>query len=97
MPSNQTISDLRDHLFATIAALRDEAKPMDVARAKAVSEVARQIIDSAKVEVEHLRVTGGHDGTGFIPQPPTGQLPGPSTNGAGGNGITGVTRHLLKG
>ena len=52
------IDDLRDHLFATIESLKDEDNPMDIDRAKAIAEVAGKIIDSAKVEVDYLRVTG---------------------------------------
>lgn len=59
------IEDLRDHLFATLEALRDEDKPMDIGRAKAISEVAQTIINTAKVEVDYLNVIGGK-GTKFI-------------------------------
>lgn len=62
------IQDLRDHLFATIEALRDEEKPMDLARAKAISDVAQTIINSAKVEVEAMQALGLSHGTGFLPQ-----------------------------
>lgn len=67
MPPKNKISDLRDHLFETLEALRDESKPMELERAKAVADVAKVIVESAKVEVAMLRVTGGLDGTGFIP------------------------------
>lgn len=60
------IDDLRNHLFATLEALRDEENPMDLARAREVANVARVIVDSAKVEVEFLNVTGAR-GTGFLP------------------------------
>jgi len=59
------IEDLRNHLFATIEALSDEEKPMDIDRAKAISDVAQTIINSAKVEVDFLNKMGGN-GTGFI-------------------------------
>ena len=62
------IDDLREHLFATLAGLRDEKKPMDIDRAKAVAEVAKVIVDSAKVECDHMRIAGG-TGSGFIPTP----------------------------
>lgn len=64
------IEDLRNHLFATIEALLDEDNPMDIARAKAVSNAAQALINSAKVEVDFLRVTGGIEGSGFIPYEP---------------------------
>ena len=60
------IEDLRNHLFATIEGLTDEENPMDIEKAKAISEVAQVIINSAKVEVDFLKVTGGMTGTGFI-------------------------------
>lgn len=59
------IDDLRDHLFATLEALRDPEKPMDIERAKTVASVAQVIVDSAKVENEFMKLTGS-DGSGFI-------------------------------
>lgn len=61
------IDDLRKHLFDTLADLRDKDKPLDLDRAKAISDVAQTIINSAKVEVDHLRATGGMSTTNFIP------------------------------
>ncbi len=61
------INDLRDHLFETLEALKDPEKPMDIDRAKAVADVARVIVDSAKVEVNFLKVTGGVRSTDFLP------------------------------
>lgn len=58
MPKKNKIDDLRDHLFETLEALRDEEKPMDLDRAKAVTDVAKVIVESAKVEVAFLKVTG---------------------------------------
>jgi hypothetical protein len=61
------IDDLRNHLFATIEALRDEEKPMDLARAREVANVARVIVESAKIEVNFLKVTGALRSTNFLP------------------------------
>lgn len=36
--------------------------------AKAIADVARVIVDSAKVEVQMLEVTGAQSATGFIPE-----------------------------
>lgn len=68
MPQNK-IEDLRNHLFATLEALKDEDNPMDITRARAVAEVARAVIDTAKVEVEFLKVTGALRSTDFLPVP----------------------------
>lgn len=67
------IEDLRNHLFATLEGLLDEETPMDIERAKAVADVAQVIVNSAKIEVDYLRVTGIEKGTGFI-SPPNVQL-----------------------
>lgn len=64
---NETIADLRTELFATLRGLNDKQNPMEIERARAVSEVAQTIINSAKVEVEHMKVAGGK-GSGFLPQ-----------------------------
>jgi len=69
------IEDLRNHLFATIEGLLDEDDPMDLQRAKTISGVAKEIIHSAKVEVDFLKVTGGMEGSGFIPYEPRKPLP----------------------
>lgn len=62
------ITDLRNHLFATIESLNDVDNPMDIERAKAISDVAQVIINSAKLEVDFIKATGRSEGTGFIPE-----------------------------
>ena len=66
MPKNK-IEDLRNHLFATLEALQDEENPMDIERAKAISDVAQVIVNSAKIEVDYIKALGRTEGTGFIP------------------------------
>lgn len=64
-----SIADLRKHLFETLAALKDETKPMELDRAKAIADVAQVVINSAKVEVDFMRMRGeGAKGTGFVPE-----------------------------
>ncbi len=60
------IQDLRNHLFETLERLKDEDSPMDIARAKAISEVSQTIIESAKVEIEFMEVTGEIESTEFF-------------------------------
>ena len=69
------IEDLRNHLFVTIESLLDEDSPMDIDRAKAISNVAQTVINSAKVEVAFLKTTGAIEGSGFIPYEPRKPLP----------------------
>lgn len=63
---SKTIDDLRAHLFQTLEALSDKAAPMDIARGKAISDVAQTIINTAKVEVDFARITGGNVSS-FLP------------------------------
>lgn len=57
----KTLEDLRDHLFATLAGLRNNEQPMEIDRARAIAEVAKTVIDSAKAEVDYIRATGQED------------------------------------
>lgn len=63
------MDDLRNHLFETLEALKDDDKPMDIERARAVADVARVLVDTAKAEIEFLKVTGRPHGTDFIALP----------------------------
>ena len=90
--SNKNVSDLREHLFATLAALRDTENPMDIERARAVSDVAQTLINSAKVEVEYLKVAGSGESSFIDTGRGADNLPE-----APPNGVTGITRHLLRG
>ena len=59
--------DLRNHLFLTLEKLNDEDNPMDLERARTVADVAQVLVNSAKIEVEHMKVAGRITGTDFIP------------------------------
>lgn len=77
---------LRDELFATLRALRDPENPMDCERTRAISEVAKVMTETAKVEVDYMRVTETITGTGFFAQK-TEALP---------PGITAIRQHKIK-
>lgn len=94
------ITDLRKSLFQALDDLADkQASPETIDRAKAISDVAQTIINSAKVEVDFIRATGGKGGTGFMGAgTPTPTLPGsPPANEIveQGKGYT-VRQHRLK-
>jgi hypothetical protein len=80
---SKTIADLRAALFQTLEGVRDGT--LDLDRARAVNEVAKSIVESAKVEVDFLRVTGGSDSPFIGPESAQGAQPG----------INGVFRHRL--
>lgn len=69
-----TIDDLRNHLFETLEALRDKDEPLDLDRAKAVANVSSRIIDSAKVELKFMEITGS-EGSGFVDPEKRPKLP----------------------
>ena len=65
--SRTTLADLRGHLFDTIERLKEgndpEADPkdtIDLDRAKCIAGVAGQIIQSAKVEVDAMKIVSQH-------------------------------------
>jgi hypothetical protein len=60
------LEDLRNHLFETLESLKDEEKPMEVDRARAIAGVAHAIIDSAKLELQFLELTGQEPGSDFL-------------------------------
>ena len=64
------LSDLRDHLFATLEALQDEDNPMEVSRATAIAKVGSVLVETAKVEVSFLNTVGAGHTTGFIESRP---------------------------
>jgi hypothetical protein len=73
------IEDLRNHLFETLEALKDKEHPMELDRARAIAQVAKEITDTARVEVEFAKVTGTDPASGFLPtdKPAQPQLTGP--------------------
>lgn len=86
MSNGKSITDLRDVLFATLQGVKDGT--VDIEKAKAVNEVAKTIVDTAKVEVDYLRVTGGGESEFIDGAIGASNLP---------PGITNVTRHRLAG
>jgi hypothetical protein len=63
------MTDLRNHLFETLEALKDEEKPMDIDRAKAIAGVAQVLINSAKVEVDFMKVSNASIEGNFFDSP----------------------------
>ena len=68
MKSRMSMDDLRDHLDWLMKRLRDpDDKELDLDRAKLLIEAGQTVINSAKVEVDFMRVSGQMSDTGFIP------------------------------
>ena len=82
--STATIADLRDALFSTLASLQDKTNPMEIDRAGAICNVAREITATAKIEIDFMRATGASSGSNFIAleSPATPKKQTPTQNGS---------------
>ena len=67
------ISDLSNHLFETIEALKDPDRPMEVQRAKAIYETAQTIIETGKLELQFIDLVGQRENSQFFDQPKLAQ------------------------
>lgn len=81
---SKNINDLREAMFDTLAKLK--SGDLTVEQARAASQIGGVIIESAKVEVEFLRVNEGGESNFFENE--AGSLP---------SGVVGITRHRLVG
>lgn len=59
MNCTKNISHLRGHLFDRLDALCDLTKPVDIERERMICEVSKQIIDTARVEIQFAEVMNG--------------------------------------
>jgi hypothetical protein len=83
---DHNIADLRQKLFETLDAVKSGA--LDLDRARLVNELGKTLIDSAKVEVDFLRVTEETKSDFLSPPKRAEDLP---------NGITGIRQHRIAG
>jgi hypothetical protein len=83
---SRDITALREALFDTLQKVKDG--DIDVEKARAINEIGKTLVDSAKVEVEYLRATGGGESSFIDTAVGQSNLP---------PGITGITRHRLAG
>jgi len=79
------INDLRSTLFDTLKGIKDGS--IDLEKARAINEVSKTIIDTAKVEVDYLKINGGGESP-FVEAVGNNNLP---------PGIVGITQHRLRG
>lgn len=85
MSKEQDLTALRAALFETLQQVKSGTIELD--KARAVNEIGKTLLDSAKVEVEYLRATG-QGSSQFIEAASIGELPA---------GIQSVRRHRLVG
>lgn len=82
---NQDITALREHLFDTLAKVK--SGKIDLDRARAVNEIGKTLVDTARVEVAYLSATGGGESEFLNTAIGADSLP---------TGITGRIVHRLK-
>lgn len=82
---SKTLDDLRAALFDTLEKV--QAGTIDLDKARAINELGKTLVDTAKVEVDYLRVTEGGESTFIDTAIGKQNLP---------DGIAGVTRHRLR-
>lgn len=82
---NKTIDDLRATLFAALEGVKSGT--LDLEKARAINDIGKSIIDTARVEVDYLKATGGGESAFIASAVGNDNLP---------PGITGVRRHLIK-
>lgn len=99
----QTINDLRSTLFETLQAVK--SGDMEIDRAKAVSDIAQTIINTAKAEIDYAKATGADIHSGLI-ETTAPRLPGQTGSERTGNGTKNiavlpngvtVTTHKMRG
>ena len=89
------IAEVRSHLMAFLAALRDPANAMTPDRARAGAQVACVLVDTAKVEIEYLRLS--HQEHSDFLEPPPAAIPDSGYSQGAIARLPGVTKHRMKG
>lgn len=97
MTTTNHIDQVRTALLDTLKDLRDSKNPMDVDRARAVAQVAGVLVDTAKVEVEYLKVTQQDRSVFLACGNDTPQLPQPTATPSAHNPFPVSKRHRLEG
>lgn len=92
--STTNLDGLRARLFAAIDGLRNGT--LDIERAEAISALSQTIINSAKVQVDYLRLFDTPDRPRFLQDRAEADDPDADST-PGNNGITGIVRHTLRG
>lgn len=84
--TTKNLDDLRQALFETLQGVKDGSVDLD--KARAINELGKTLTDTAKVEVEYLKASGGGESSFISSAVGADNLPA---------GITGRTVHRLVG
>jgi hypothetical protein len=91
---SKTIEDLREHLFAAIAGVKNGTVSLE--QAKTIGDLSQVVVNTAKVEVDYLRATEAGESSFIGAGVKRENLPQMRVVGPPGNGIAGITRHICK-
>lgn len=64
MNDGSQLKDLRETLFASIAALKEGS--LDKDKAMAINSLAQTLINTGKLEIDFIKATNSKNSTGFI-------------------------------
>lgn len=84
--NTQDIEALRAHLFAAMEGVKSGT--LDLDKARAINELGKTLVDTARVEVDFLKITDGEKSRFLAPAVADDALP---------IGITGRTVHRIAG
>lgn len=90
---SKNLTDLRTALFDALQAVKDGS--LDLDKARVINELGKTLVDTAKVEVDFLRVSDG-DSSEFL-QVGQERITTAAPSPAWPAGIVGVTRHRIEG
>lgn len=71
---SNNITELREILFETLRSVKTGDEKA-IARAKAVSEVSQTIINTVRLEIDHVKATGQRQTSGFLTDTKTAKQP----------------------
>jgi hypothetical protein len=87
---SKNITDLRSILFDAIEGVK--AGKLDLDKAKTINELSRTLVDTARAEIDHVKIAGGIGSDFLANQTQRPALPGETRREATGNGVKTITQ-----
>jgi len=87
---SKNITDLRAILFDAIEGVKTGG--LDLDKAKTINELSKTLVDTARAEIDHVKIAGG-TGSDFLDSGPARpMLPGQTSQERTGNGTKTITQ-----
>ncbi len=87
---SKNITDLRSILFDAIEGVKTGG--LDLDKAKTINELSRTLVDTARAEIDHVKICGGIGSDFLASAPENPLLPGQTRRESTGNGIKTITQ-----